>query len=216
MGELDRDGLRSRARWAQIVLAVIVVVDLAAVFSDIAEYRLLNTDFTIAEADANDTRQAAIGSLQIALYVAGAVFFIRWFKRAYENVDVLDGNRRYGVGWAIGAWFVPILNLWRPKQIANDIWRATNPRDASDDVSPVLTGWWAAFLISNWIGQVVFRLSWNAETLEDFQTAAIVNAVANGVDLVAALLAIWVVRTITARQVGAAPAQLRLEAIDRH
>src|SRR5215213_2684690 len=31
-------------------------------------------------------------------------------------------DRRYGTGWALGSWFVPILNAWRPKQIINDIW----------------------------------------------------------------------------------------------
>ena len=32
---------------------------------------------------------------------------------------------RYGNGWAIGAWFVPILSLVRPKQMANEIWRGS-------------------------------------------------------------------------------------------
>ena len=48
-----------------------------------------------------------------------------WMFRAYNNVDaVAPGARRYDGGWAIGSWFVPILNLFRPKQIINDIWRA--------------------------------------------------------------------------------------------
>jgi hypothetical protein len=200
---LDTDALRSRARWVQVALIVVAIVDLIAIGSDYAEYRLLGTDYTLEEADANDLRQGVIGVAQFALLIVTAVFFIRWFKRAYENVAPLGGERRYGVGWAIGAWFVPILNLWRPKQIANDIWRATNaPGDPG--ISPLLTSWWAAFLISNWASQIAFRAALSGDTPEELQTASAVYAVSDGVDFVAALLAIWVSRTITARQIAAA------------
>ena len=55
--------------------------------------------------------------------------FIRWLSRAYKNLDVAaPGFRRYGHGWAIGSWFVPFLNLWRPKEIINDIHRGGSGR----------------------------------------------------------------------------------------
>jgi hypothetical protein len=41
--------LRSRARWTVIALVVVAVVDLIAVVSDVAEHRLLGTDFTAEE-----------------------------------------------------------------------------------------------------------------------------------------------------------------------
>lgn len=103
---LDTDALRSRARWVQVALIVVAIIDLIAIGSDYAEYRLLGTDYTLEEADANDLRQGVIGVAQFALLIVTAVFFIRWFKPAYENVAPLGGERRYGVGWAIGAWFV--------------------------------------------------------------------------------------------------------------
>jgi hypothetical protein len=198
--QLNLDALRSRARWAQIALVVVALVDVVAIASGAAEYRLLGTDYTIEEADANDQRQAAVGIIQFLLLIVTAILFIRWFKRAYENVDALGRERRYGTGWAIGAWFVPILNLWRPKQIANDIWRASNERADDEGVSPLLTLWWAAFLVANWIYYAAARVSFSAETVDEFRRAAVVYMVADGLDLVAAVLAIWVVRTITARQ----------------
>jgi Domain of unknown function (DUF4328) len=198
---IDVEGLRSRARWAQAALIAVAIVDLIAIGSDYAEYQLLGTEYTLEEADANDLRQGAIGALQLGLLIASAVFFIRWFKRAYENVGVLDRERRYRTGWTIWGWFVPILSLWRPKQIANDIWRSTNADPVDDSVSPLLTLWWAAFLISNWAGQVALRSSFSGETPEELQTAAAAYIVTDAVDFVAALLAIWVVRTVTARQI---------------
>jgi hypothetical protein len=67
-----------------------------------------------------------------------------------------------------------------------------------------LTLWWAAFLISNWASQIAFRAALSGDTPEELQTASAVYAVSDGVDFVAALLAIWVVRTITAKQIAAA------------
>jgi hypothetical protein len=90
-------------------------------------------------------------------------------------VAPLGGERRYGVGWAIGAWFGPILNLRRPKQIANDIWRATNA-PADPGISPLLTLWWAAFLISNWASQIAFRTALSGDTPEELQTASLASA----------------------------------------
>lgn len=196
---------RSRARWAQIALLVIAVIDAVAIGSDIAEYRLLGTEYTIEQADANDLRQQIIGLVQLLLLVLGAVLFIRWFKRAYENVDRLGGVRRYSPRWAIWGWFVPFLSLWRPKQIANDIWRADNDGD-DRGVSPLLTVWWAAFLVSIWASQVTLRLTLRAETIDELRTAAAAYVVADSVDLVAAVLAIFVVRAITARQAEAGDA----------
>jgi len=195
--------LRSRARWVQIALLVVALVDLIAVGSDLAEYRLLGTDYTIEEADANDLRQFVVGVVQFSLLVLTAVLFILWFKRAYDHVEPLGGNRRYGTGWAIGAWFVPILNLWRPKQIANDIWRAGDERGDSS-ISPWLTLWWAAFLISNWASQIAGRRSLTGDTVEELQTAAAIYAFADGIDVIAAVLAIWVVWAITRRQASSA------------
>ncbi len=76
----------------------------------------------------------------------------RGFLRAYANGPALGlHDPRFGKGWAIGAWFVPILNLFRPKQIANDIWRGSDsalPAHASDSwynrPTPVLLAWWWA------------------------------------------------------------------------
>jgi hypothetical protein len=195
---MDSD-LHSRARWALIALAVYAVFDVVAFFSGLAEYRLLGTDYTIAQANANDDRQAMIGALQFILLIVTAVFYLRWFKCAYANVERLGGERRYGTGWAVGAWFVPILSLWRPKQIADDIWKASN-RDGDTAVSPVVRVWWGAWLLASVIGNMTLRFTFSADTPDELQGAAAANIAAVVLEFVAALLAIWVVRAITTRQ----------------
>ena len=71
--------------------------------------RIMNGErVTFAEAnDADDAVTGAVG-LVVLVVVAVAVLFIVWLWRAYRNVDTFGvGPRRYGQGWAIGAWFLP-------------------------------------------------------------------------------------------------------------
>lgn len=99
--------------------------------------------------------------LHALLSLLAAGVFIAWFFQAYKNLRRLGvHNMRYGNGWAIGAWFIPIFNLFRPKQIANDIWRgsergvdvATQWRQVA--VPSLLHWWWGLFLAQNILTQV--------------------------------------------------------------
>ena len=45
--------------------------------------------------------------------------FLVWFSRVRHNAG-LWGPQRRSRGWAIGAWFTPVVNLWFPYQIAAD------------------------------------------------------------------------------------------------
>jgi len=81
-----------------------------------------------------------------------AVLWIMWFHRAYKNLFSFGLGLRFGTGWAIGGWFVPILNLWRPKEIANDIWRGSSaeakPHSAWHDLPvPKFVHWWLAIYL---------------------------------------------------------------------
>lgn len=91
-----------------------------------------------------------------------AAMFIPWFAMAYGNLRRLGVQHlRWSNGWAVGAWFVPILGLVRPKQIANDIWRGTEPgADVGSErwrllpVPSVVHWWWALFLIGGFVAGI--------------------------------------------------------------
>lgn len=92
------------------------------------------------------------------LVAAGA--FIAWFHRAYKNLRSLGlQGMRYGTGWAIGAWFIPIFGLVRPKQIANDIWRGSEPGVEVTSgwhragVPRIVHWWWALFVVQGFLIQ---------------------------------------------------------------
>ncbi len=206
--------LGGRARWAVIALVATIFTDLLNIWSDWLEIdlttRILDGEqVSDDELDSNDTRQGIVAGLYLLALIAAIVFFIRWFHRAYSNLRALgQPHLRFGTGWAIGAWFVPILNLFRPKQIANDIWRGSDPSAPrlnesawKDRPVPALLGlWWAAWIVTSVLGNVVGRLWWGADTIEATRDAARLDLASYVLDIPAAVLAILVVRRLTARQ----------------
>jgi|SRR5579863_10061740 len=93
---------------------------------------------------------------ELSCLVAG-ICFVAWFRAAYRILEDDGVQMRFSRGWAIGAWFVPLLSLWRPKQIANDIWRGSHLTYAPGNpgvrpVGSVVHWWWGLFLL----GDLVF------------------------------------------------------------
>jgi hypothetical protein len=153
---------------------------------------------TDAQIDANDTRVGMIAVGQTVVSIACVVCFISWLHRAYENMRALSPpHPRFGSGWAIGGWFVPFLNLVRPKQIINDVYNSGRPSDPP----PAWLGlWWAAFIISGFLSRFAFRGTRDDSSLEALTDTSYRYLVADGFDVVAAVLAIIVVRTLSRNQ----------------
>jgi hypothetical protein len=202
-----------RARWARVALVTMIAADVLAVLSGLREYVLLErleTDLvTQEELEASDRRQQVVAISQLAVYVFAAIFFIRWLHRAYTNIVPLGAQYpRYSTGTAIWSWFVPILNLWRPKQVINDVWRASDPEAPVDQGDtwqgkdpPILYGvWWFGWVVLTFAYNADFRIYLRAETLEELQFSSLFTVVTDGASVLVALLALAVVHRTTERQ----------------
>jgi len=206
--------LTSRANLVIALLAVTILVDLIAAVVDFGQLSLLQglrdgERVTFAEATASDDRVGTVGIIQLVLLVITAIAFLLWYSRAYRNVIALGiRDPRYGTRWAVGSWFVPIVNLFRPKTVMNDIYRGSDPEMAYGDpsfasrpVDSLLHWWWGL-----WIGgNIVARF---AATSGDLESATTIDRVINAakayvasdlIDAVAATLALLVVKKITDR-----------------
>lgn len=203
-------------RPAQVVtglLALGVLSDVVALGIEADYYTVLQDldrgiDLPIDEISAAEDRStfAAVG--QLVAYVTAIIGFLVWFRRAYRNTAGLGASgMRFRPGWAVGAWFVPFLNLWRPKQISNDIWRASDPglpREATgwqgNEVHGLVHWWWALWIVAGLSGNVSTRVYLNAETLSEQLDASAVAIIADVGFVASAVLAMLVVRAITIRQ----------------
>ena len=110
---------------------------------------------TVAELDAFDQRTLIIGVIGLAASLTFMGLLIALTSQLYKNLPTLSTfPRRFTEGWAIGAWFVPFLNLVRPKQIIDDIWRGTcTDQQASwsgprPSVPALLHVWWGVTIAS--------------------------------------------------------------------
>jgi hypothetical protein len=192
------------SRWTIVVLWLAAGISLVAAIGDFAEQQMFQRTLdggyvSLTEARASDDRQALIGLVQGAILLTTAVLFILWLRRCYANLDGLGGRRRYSVRWAIWGWFVPVMSLWRPKQIVNDL-LSCDPRPHS---RTIVNWWWAFFLVSNWVAGSSARLLFGDSTPQDLHDAAVARAVSDVIQIGGAVLAIFVVRRLTAGQESA-------------
>lgn len=147
---------------------------------------------------------------RLATTVTAAVAFCMWMYRAYDNLPLLRSpGLQYSPTWAAGAFFVPILNLFRPYQIAQELWKASDPvmplrsrawRESSS--SAIVAGWWGAWLGGRLIGVLSGRVSLlEPSTLDALEAAVTLRTLAAVILLVAAVCAIRMIRQIQQRQV---------------
>jgi len=111
-----------------------------------------------------DPSEAILPYAMAAFAQLGATLsLVVWTRRVYGNLPGLGAtDPRFGPGWAIGGWFVPLLNLWRPKQILDDAWRAADPDLPAvagrawrrGPVPWFLHAWWVAMLAGSFTGVV--------------------------------------------------------------
>ncbi len=190
-----------------------VVADLIAIVATANEIRLLQLLRTGVSVSVQTTEDSDVFVLMANVAYFGTFFFSVvafgfWIHRSYANLGTLGvGPLRFSPGWAVGSYFVPIMNWFRPYQVMAEIWRATDPRSlaGSDEwqhaaVSPVVGLWWASWIIGAFVGGLVSRVAFADPT--DFAQWVIQDQIAIGqyaILLVSALLAIAVVRSVTRR-----------------
>ncbi|MFZ2070782.1 MAG: DUF4328 domain-containing protein [Halobacteriota archaeon] len=147
--------------------------------------------------------------MQLIIFLFMLVVFFMWIHRVHRNLLALGAcDLRFTPGWAIGWFFVPIMNLIRPYEVVKEIYKASDPNvDISDGcswknayTSPVIGMWWELWLISGIVGYALLRISSGAETLSDFELMSLVMLGSDTLSFIAFILLIIVVRSIDTRQ----------------
>jgi hypothetical protein len=164
------------------VLLLLIRLALSAVCVA-AEYRCyslfsrLDSGLSVAQEEAE-----AIGALtqtvSIANLVAAIVSFVAFLYWLYvhsRNAHALNASPlRFSPGWSVGCFFVPIANLWKPYQAMNELWAASDP-DRSVQPANMAPGpavikiWWAATVVSGFLGYHMWSYSEPDSTYEALQ-----------------------------------------------
>jgi hypothetical protein len=110
---------------------------------------LRSPDLTYADLDRVMTQSGAAGLVLAVLILMGAVgsagLFIAWLYRARRNLNRIEGARpRWGSGWALACWFIPVANAVLPGLVVADV--ARNSVAARPRLSWLAVAWWSAFV----------------------------------------------------------------------
>jgi hypothetical protein len=200
------------SQWLIALLCISFVVDAVSIVSGVMQYNLLTLLKAGAfgsqaeareAADANDLRQRIIGIAQVAAIVGTIVVFCLWIYRAGANARALGAHgMRNSPGWAVGWYFIPFANLWKPYQAMKEIWQASQAPANWQAVRPtaLLGWWWALFLISGILGNISFRLTLMAKEIDTLLTSTMVTVIADVASLIAVVVALLLVRRIYGMQ----------------
>jgi hypothetical protein len=161
---------------------------------------------TFDEIEASAVRLNAVAVIELLALVASGVVWLIWQHRSQANLRALGaGNLRFSPGWAVGWWFIPVMNVVYPYLTMRELMKASDPASGAADWAatrtPAILGlWWASWLARLILGGVRAALGGRFLTASQLAQRDTVWLVANVVSIAAAILAILVVREVDRRQ----------------
>ncbi|WP_349664564.1 DUF4328 domain-containing protein [Cellulophaga lytica] len=199
-----------RAKVSQALIWIVMLLDAVSAFSSYLQYNLLlllkNEEYVSDQVlDANDNREQIIALMYLLAFVVSIVTFLRWFRRAYYNLNIRV-NCSHSEGWAAGVWFVPIISLFRPYQIMKEMdLKTTNlinsktNNQLKSDVT-VIGLWWALWIVSNYIGQYLFKVLSKSQTIEGFLNSTLIEIVNSILGVVLAIVTAITIRSYSKKE----------------
>jgi hypothetical protein len=128
----------------------------------------------------------AFAVLSVVVYLLAGISFIVWLHRASANLHDLGRPMRWGRGWTIGAWFIPIANLFIAPRVVREI-----DRETVGDEPVIAVGW-----VVTWTANVILDRIYAKQEVSPLSFALLVTAV----EIAAGVFAVLLVQRITLGQ----------------
>jgi len=189
-------------RLLKLFLYLSIVLGALSFVSALLVLSLLAGTLALGEVAGNDLIQQIIASSRGVNFLVVLVLFCIWTYRANHNARQLGApDMQFTPGWAVGWYFIPIANLWKPYQAMREIWQASaNPAHWQQQPrGPILPLWWTLLLLSNVISTASLRLSLRAQTAStdsDVILAWVVSATNDAVGVLSDTTALVLVNQI--------------------
>jgi hypothetical protein len=128
---------------------VIALINTGAFFA-------LNHRTRDAQLQSTDLVFLIIAALILVIGIVALIVTLYWFYRANKNIHAFGAKEVSSSIMAVIWWFIPILDLWKPHSVAQQIWKASNPQIIllngiewkNSPRSNVMILWWVLFLLS--------------------------------------------------------------------
>jgi hypothetical protein len=153
----------------------------------------------------------------LVTFIPSIVFFCLWLHRVVRNMPALGASDpRWSPAGAVGRCFIPFLNLGYPMAGVLEAWRGSDPSRRWTNVNErkhlrvprLMTAWWACWLTGFWLSSIFWIMLYLPIDVGNLVAYAVRHPVAyaltgvcgNVLTIIAAILAVLVVREVTARQ----------------
>lgn len=125
-----------------------------------------------------------------------------WIHRASANAHSISDEMTDSPGWAVGWYFVPIMNLFKPYQTMREIWLASHLKgNWHAEPAPGLLGWWwGLWIVSNILGNISFQIAIRADSAVPSREAMLFDLVSAAVMVPACVILIVIMRAIARAQ----------------
>jgi len=105
-----------------------------------------------------------VDAVSVLLYLSLVVCVPIFFYRAYSNYPMISARpQKYTSGWGAGAFFVPIVSWFRPREIASELIADLSPEQAEVETSKLPHVWWGFY----WAGVIFSRIERMADRSEN-------------------------------------------------
>jgi hypothetical protein len=197
--------LEGRAKFATAALWVFVTIAVPSAFGQFLEASG-SIDLAAVEIEPLALGIALAYLAYFAAFVASVVIVAIWIHRAHANLaDAAVDGLEFTPGWAVGWYFIPIANLFKPFQAMRELWRASHGEaHPFDGPAPsAVTAWWTCWIVGNILSSVGDRLLTMSEGDATGLTAGhALGAAGTALHVAAALLLAKLIRAITSAQRG--------------
>lgn len=215
----DRAKTVSVMLWVWIVMAVLSALQsltLLGPYSELAEQGAANSSAAEQRLTELTLQELGIAGIAAVVNLAVGITYLVWLYRARDNAERLSPwPHRRSRAWLFWGWLVPIVSFWFPYQIVADIRAASlqgehNNPDAAPSLN-LLNWWWGLYLFNSFGVLIAFAFTSStpesvADVAADARNSLLIQLVLIPAGIVAAILAIQVVRGISALQAGQRPA----------
>ena len=141
----------------------------------------------------------AVGGLAalafLAAFLTAAIAWSIWSYRIAAALRAGGAPLPHTPGWVVGWWFVPFANLFMPFRVTRDLFVAAAVEEDGVRAPGWLTAWWIAWVASNVLGNLSFRVMGTPAEVP-------VDLLAGIAGVASSALAVQVVHGLTARFVA--------------
>jgi hypothetical protein len=159
---------RTRALWLKIFLVGSMVGYSGLALGFFLASRLVTGQVE----DAHDLSPAAGLSILLAglswLLTVGCeltalVLLLLWLHRAYRNLFALGARGLDdSPGWAVGSFFIPLVNVYLPYRIVSDVWNGSRPAPTAGEpiprrarIVPLVLAWWLVWMGARVVNAII-------------------------------------------------------------